>query len=256
MIRLLVGLGNPGRRYRLTRHNVGFMVIEEIGRRYGASERCEAPHALVERVELEGGPIVLARPTLFMNRSGPAVRALLDRERLDPDQALVICDDLAIPFGALRVRRQGSHGGHNGLRSIIEALGTTVEVRHVPGHCPGNVLFYLAALGARGIEQRWSAENAGEHDPRDRVEVSARALEPANHVRQGGAVDHARDERDGNGQGDREERAAADGTGLDQEHRDPLSNRLAMAPERATRARSRPVPADVGVSEIISRKAA
>lgn len=124
MIRLLVGLGNPGRRYRLTRHNVGFMVIEEIGRRHGAADGREAPHALVERVELQGETVVLARPTLFMNRSGPAVRALLDRERLEPDQVLVICDDLAIPFGALRVRRQGSHGGHNGLRSIIEALGT------------------------------------------------------------------------------------------------------------------------------------
>lgn len=124
MIRLLVGLGNPGRRYRLTRHNVGFMVIEEIGRRHDGTEEREIAHCLLGSVDMGGIAVSLARPNLFMNRSGPAVRALLDREGTRPEEALVICDDLSVNFGALRLRRQGSHGGHNGLRSIIEALGT------------------------------------------------------------------------------------------------------------------------------------
>lgn len=124
MIRVLIGLGNPGARYRRTRHNVGYMVIEEIGRRHGGTVEREDSHCLVGSVDLDGVPVTLARPILFMNRSGPAVRALLASAGAEPGEALVICDDLAVPFGVLRLRRQGSHGGHNGLRSIIEALGT------------------------------------------------------------------------------------------------------------------------------------
>lgn len=129
MIRLLVGLGNPGRRYRLTRHNVGFMVIEEIGRRHGGTAEREIAHCLLGSAVVGGVPVALARPSLFMNRSGPAVQALLAREGARPEEALVICDDLTVAFGTLRLRRQGSHGGHNGLRSIIEALGTTAFPR-------------------------------------------------------------------------------------------------------------------------------
>lgn len=124
MIRVLIGLGNPGARYKRTRHNVGYMVLEEIGRRHSGTAEREASHCLVGSADLDGVPLTLARPILFMNRSGPAVRALLAEEGAEPGEALVICDDLAVPFGTLRLRRQGSHGGHNGLRSIIEALGT------------------------------------------------------------------------------------------------------------------------------------
>ena len=124
MIRLLVGLGNAGRRYRTTRHNVGFLVIEEIARRHGGPEEREVAHCAVTQVDEGGTEVVLARPMLLMNRSGIAVRALLDRERAEPQEMLVICDDFHLPFGALRLRARGSHGGHNGLRSIIDALGT------------------------------------------------------------------------------------------------------------------------------------
>lgn len=157
MIRLLVGLGNPGRRYRLTRHNVGFMVIEEFGRRHGAAEERETSHSLLARVEVDGEVLGLARPALFMNRSGPAVRGLLERLRLEPDQALVICDDLAIEFGTLRLRRQGSHGGHNGLRSIIEALGTTGFPRLRVGIGP-------AASSAEHVDFVLGRFQPGEHD--------------------------------------------------------------------------------------------
>lgn len=124
MIRVLIGLGNPGARYRRTRHNVGYMVLDEIGRRHGGTTERERSHCLLGNVDVDGVPLTLAWPVLFMNRSGPAVRALLASEGAEPGEALVICDDLAVPFGALRLRRQGSHGGHNGLRSIIEALDT------------------------------------------------------------------------------------------------------------------------------------
>ena len=124
MIRLLVGLGNTGRLYRRTRHNVGFLVIEEIERRGGRPAGSEVEHCLVSRVVSGEGLVILARPALLMNRSGLAVRALLAREGVAHQEMLVVCDDLHLPLGALRLRRQGSHGGHNGLRSIIDALGT------------------------------------------------------------------------------------------------------------------------------------
>jgi PTH1 family peptidyl-tRNA hydrolase len=100
------------------------MVLDEIGRRHGGTTERERSHCLLGNVDVDGVPLTLAWPVLFMNRSGPAVRALLASEGAEPGEALVICDDLAVPFGALRLRRQGSHGGHNGLRSIIEALDT------------------------------------------------------------------------------------------------------------------------------------
>jgi peptidyl-tRNA hydrolase, PTH1 family len=124
VIRLLVGLGNPGRRYRSTRHNVGFLVIDEIARRHGGPEERETAHSAVARIDEGGTEVVLARPMLLMNRSGIAVRALLEREGAEPHEMVVICDDFHLPFGSLRLRKQGSHGGHNGLRSIIDALGT------------------------------------------------------------------------------------------------------------------------------------
>ena len=125
MIRVVIGLGNPGRRYHATRHNVGALVVEELARRRDATEAEEMAQCLVHRLPREGEPLVLARPDAFMNVSGPAVRALLKRFDADPGEALVVTDDLHLEFGVLRLRREGSHGGHNGLRSLIDALGTT-----------------------------------------------------------------------------------------------------------------------------------
>ena len=123
MIRLIIGLGNPGRRYRMTRHNIGFLVVEEVARRCGAEETIERADCLMSRVELGGGALVLARPVLMMNRSGPAVRSLMGRLDACLAEVLVVCDDLHLDFGVLRLRRGGSHGGHNGLRSIIGRIG-------------------------------------------------------------------------------------------------------------------------------------
>lgn len=121
VFRLLVGLGNPGREYRDTRHNVGFMVLDRLAVAGRSEFRVEKQwRAEVARV----GGVFLCKPTTFMNLSGQAVRALSDFYKVSPAETLVVLDDLALPLGKLRLRSSGSAGGHNGLKSIIEHLGT------------------------------------------------------------------------------------------------------------------------------------
>ncbi|HKQ98797.1 MAG TPA: aminoacyl-tRNA hydrolase [Candidatus Polarisedimenticolia bacterium] len=124
MLSLVVGLGNPGRRYERTRHNVGFMVVDAVRARVGEPEEREAAHSLLCRATIGDREVALAKPLLFMNRSGRAVQALLAKTGTEVGEILVVADDFHLEFGVLRVRREGSHGGHNGLRSIIESLGT------------------------------------------------------------------------------------------------------------------------------------
>ena len=124
-LQLLVGLGNPGSRYAETRHNVGFMVLERMAARSGVPFRSQPKlHGLL--AELGTGParLRLLMPQTFMNESGRAIRAALDWYRLVPGQFLVVVDDMDLPFGRLRLRAAGSAGGHNGLRSTIQHLGT------------------------------------------------------------------------------------------------------------------------------------
>lgn len=124
-LQLLVGLGNPGPRYAQTRHNVGFLVLERMVSAGGQSFRQQGRlHGLV--AELGVGPerIRLLMPQTFMNDSGRSVRAALDWFGFRADQLLVIVDDMDLPLGRLRLRASGSAGGHNGLRSIIQHLGS------------------------------------------------------------------------------------------------------------------------------------
>jgi PTH1 family peptidyl-tRNA hydrolase len=129
VLSIVVGLGNPGRRYRWTRHNIGFLVLEELRSRFGNPRELERPHYRLWRAEVGGRDVVMAEPQLYMNRSGIAVRALLEAEGGRAGDLLAVCDDFHLEFGALRLRRQGSHGGHNGLRSMIEMLGTSEFAR-------------------------------------------------------------------------------------------------------------------------------
>jgi PTH1 family peptidyl-tRNA hydrolase len=124
-MKLIVGLGNPGRRYRRTRHNVGWEVVARLARKTGIVLGEEDEFSEVGRGVIGGQRVILARPQTYVNVSGEAVRALRRRHRLRPADILVIVDDLDLPLGRLRLRPGGSAGGHNGLRSIIEALGTT-----------------------------------------------------------------------------------------------------------------------------------
>ena len=124
-MKLIVGLGNPGRRYRLTRHNVGWEVISRLARRARIAVDDEDGFSEVGRGSIGGTRVILARPQTYVNVSGEAVRDLRRRHRLRPQDILVVVDDLDLPLGRLRLRASGSAGGHNGLKSIIEALGTT-----------------------------------------------------------------------------------------------------------------------------------
>jgi len=124
-MRLIVGLGNPGRRYRGTRHNIGWDVLDRLAHQHRVVIDDDDGWAQIGRGTIEGRTVILARPETYVNVTGTAVADLRRRHRIAPGDLLVITDDLDLPLGTLRVRERGSHGGHNGLRSIIEALGTT-----------------------------------------------------------------------------------------------------------------------------------
>ncbi len=126
-MKLIVGLGNPGREYRDTRHNVGFLVADEMARRFQltwAMAPSQVPDAFVAK-RFGGEPVMLAKPLTFMNRSGDAVAALARYYDVAPADLLIVVDDVDLPFGRLRARGRGSAGTHNGLRSIVDRLGTT-----------------------------------------------------------------------------------------------------------------------------------
>ena len=126
-MRLIVGLGNPGKEYRETRHNVGFMVVDEIARRHSltwAMAPGQVPETFVAK-RFGEVPMLLAKPLTYMNRSGDAVAALARYYDIAPQDALIVVDEAALPFTRLRARARGSAGGHNGLKSVIERLGST-----------------------------------------------------------------------------------------------------------------------------------
>ena len=121
---LFVGLGNPGRRSAGSRHNIGFMVADELAARNRQSFRSGPGEYLLCRIQLTACEILLQKPLTFMNLSGHAVRHALAYYRFSTAELLVICDDFNLPFGRLRFRGHGSDGGHNGLASVIADLGT------------------------------------------------------------------------------------------------------------------------------------
>ncbi|HEY7475699.1 MAG TPA: aminoacyl-tRNA hydrolase [Vicinamibacterales bacterium] len=130
VVKLVVGLGNPGERYRGTRHNVGFLVIDELARRHMVTEAVKTPaDAEVVRWRRVEEPVLLARPQTFMNLSGHAVQTLSHFFKIELPDLLIVCDDVNLPLGKLRVRAAGSEGGHNGLRSVADVLGTIEYAR-------------------------------------------------------------------------------------------------------------------------------
>ncbi len=122
-IDLVLGLGNPGEEYALTRHNIGFRVIGELARRYGAKDWAQRPSCVLAVITV-GRFVLLSRPQTFMNRSGEAARWLLEEFDLTPESMLVVVDDVDLGLANLRLRRSGGPGTHNGLRSLCEAVGT------------------------------------------------------------------------------------------------------------------------------------
>lgn len=139
-VQLIVGLGNPGPKYAQTRHNVGFLFVDELARSKGVTFRPESKfHGEVCKLRLQGHELWLLKPMTFMNRSGQAVAALARFYKIPPEAILVAHDELDIPAGQLRLKQSGGHGGHNGLRDIISQLGSRdflrlrIGIDH-PGH--------------------------------------------------------------------------------------------------------------------------
>jgi PTH1 family peptidyl-tRNA hydrolase len=123
-MKVICGLGNPGDRYRLTRHNVGFRVVDLLADRWQASGGRVRDGAARIEVERPAGRVLLVKPMKYMNQSGGPLRAAMRQTDADPaHDLLVICDDIDLPLGRIRLRRSGSAGGHNGLRDIISAFG-------------------------------------------------------------------------------------------------------------------------------------
>ena len=119
---LIVGLGNPGYEYENTRHNTGFMVVDEFARSVGATFE-DKRYGFVAETSIKGRKVFILKPTTFMNLSGNAVRYWLQKENIDQERLLVIVDDLSIPLGDFRLKGNGSNGGHNGLGNIQQLIG-------------------------------------------------------------------------------------------------------------------------------------
>lgn len=154
-MKLIVGLGNPGREYETTRHNLGFMLIDRLMERTAGRRLRDEANSKVAEVQLAGERVVLAKPQTFMNLSGSAVRPLLERYG-DGDTAnlIVASDEVALPFGMIRVRGRGSAGGQKGLKSIIDRLGTNefarVRLGVGPDHPVGDLsMFVLSPIPKR-----------------------------------------------------------------------------------------------------------
>lgn len=125
---LVVGLGNPGAKYENTRHNIGFKVVEAMAKELGGSFRLDK-QAEVAQVKFKGRSLVLIKPTTFMNLSGKAVNYWMQQEKISRENVLVITDDIALPFGKLRLKGKGSDGGHNGLKDIQATLNSQEYAR-------------------------------------------------------------------------------------------------------------------------------
>ncbi len=152
-MRLIVGLGNPGREYDRTRHNVGFMVVDELHRRLGEPGFRARFKGLVAEGMIGTEKIILLKPLTYMNLSGQSVSEALRWYHLDIDELLVMQDDLDLPFAALRLRARGTAGGHNGLASIIQLLGTSEVSRLKIGIGRGSNTAYSHVLGRFTAEQ-------------------------------------------------------------------------------------------------------
>jgi PTH1 family peptidyl-tRNA hydrolase len=152
-IRLIVGLGNPGVEYAWTPHNLGFLGVDAIADRAGIRVQRPEAKSLVGLGQFGGREIALAKPHTMMNLSGLAVRDLLERLECGPEAMVVLCDDVALPWGMLRIREGGSAGGHNGLKSIIGTIGSSEFARVRMGIQPDHPVDDLAAFVLRPMRK-------------------------------------------------------------------------------------------------------
>lgn len=176
-LRLIVGLGNPGPAYERTRHNAGFMVVDRLSDQWGGRFR----HILRKSLTSTAGPgenrLILAKPQTYMNRSGEAVRELVEHYQVSPAELLAVYDEVALPLGKLRLRRGGSSGGHKGMKSIIACLGSQDFPRLRIGIAPPEPPRDLSAFVLQEFAKRERAEFE------DALEAACQAVEAA--IREG-----------------------------------------------------------------------
>lgn len=135
-MRIIVGLGNPGREYTWTPHNLGFLVIDFLAERFGIRVTRPEAQSYVGLGKIAGHDVALAKPQTFMNLSGHAVGDLIERYEAKARETIIVSDEIAFPWGTIRIRERGSAGGHNGLKSVIRALGTDEFLRVRLGIAP------------------------------------------------------------------------------------------------------------------------
>lgn len=126
---VIAGLGNPGREYEGTRHNVGFMTLDALADKYNIDVREKAFKGLIGKGVIEGNKVILVKPQTYMNLSGECIRQVMDYYKVDPSEFIVIYDDISLVPGGIRIRKKGSAGGHNGIKNIIAHLGSEVFPR-------------------------------------------------------------------------------------------------------------------------------
>ncbi|HLV00952.1 MAG TPA: aminoacyl-tRNA hydrolase [Acidobacteriota bacterium] len=150
---IIVGLGNPGSKYARNRHNVGFMLLDRIADKTGISFRLEDGLVLAGKGELAGKQVLLAKPQVFMNSSGAAVASLLRRYPVNLSHLLIAYDDVALPLGGLRLRRTGSSGGHKGMASVMQSVGSQEIARIRIGVGPGRAIRDLTGFVLADFER-------------------------------------------------------------------------------------------------------
>ena len=166
---LIVGLGNPGKQYEQTRHNIGFEAIDYIANKYNIDVNREKFKGVFGEGFIENKKVILLKPTTYMNLSGESIREAMNFYKLTDEDMLVIYDDISLEVGRLRIREKGSAGGHNGIKSIISNIGTDVFPRIKIGVGQPNGDLVSHVLG------RFSKEEA--EDLKEVIEVSSKAVE-------------------------------------------------------------------------------
>jgi peptidyl-tRNA hydrolase, PTH1 family len=159
-VKIVIGLGNPGAEYRFTRHNVGFRVLDELARRWKVAFDHEKYGGLIARATNDGEAVLLVKPLTFMNLSGQCVARAMRYTNSEPAEILVVADDANLPLGKMRFRTEGSDGGHNGLKSIIQSVGTNAfsRLRIGVGRNPGSELVEHV-LGTFAPDERETCES-------------------------------------------------------------------------------------------------
>ena len=172
---IIAGLGNPGKEYAGSRHNVGFMTLDELADRYNIDVREKAHKALIGKGMIEGNKVILVKPQTYMNLSGESIRSVMDYYKTEPSDFIVIYDDISLEPGQIRIRKKGSAGGHNGIKNIIAHLGTQEfpRIRIGVGEKPRGMDLADYVLGRFPKEQQAVMEEAY----RDAAEAACMMIE-------------------------------------------------------------------------------